>query len=86
MRPLADGTKAVGLLNSGIEARDITVSWAQLGLKGNEPVRDLWLHKKVGSYADKYTVSVPAHGAVLLKIGNPGRIQEPQSTRNTPKK
>ena len=91
MRPLADGAKAVGLLNSGVEARDITVTWAQLGLKGKKPVRDLWLHKKVGSYADKYTVSVPAHGAVLLKIGKPGRIKaiqikDTQSTRNTQQK
>ena len=34
-----------------------------------QPVRDLWLHKNVGTFADRYSVEVPAHGCVLLKIG-----------------
>ncbi|HZT44435.1 MAG TPA: NPCBM/NEW2 domain-containing protein [Chthonomonadaceae bacterium] len=72
-RPLWDGTMAVGLLNSGPEATEVTARWSDLGLHGRQPVRDLWLHKNVGTFADVYTVSVPAHGAVLLKIGKPQR-------------
>ncbi len=68
-RPLADGTTAVGLLNNGVEEEDVTANWSDLGLRGRQPVRDLWLHKDVGAFADKYTVRVPAHGAILLKIG-----------------
>jgi alpha-galactosidase len=71
-RPLADGTFAVGLLNSGIEKADVTANWSELGLKGRQSVRDLWLHKNMGAMQDKVTVSVPAHGCVLLKIGRPG--------------
>ncbi len=74
-RPLADGTMAVGLLNSGVEATEVTANWADLGLKGKQPVRDLWLHKNAGMYEGKYAVSVPAHGCVLLKIGKPGAIK-----------
>ena len=70
-RPLADGTMAVGLVNGESEPKTMTLSWADLGLKGSKPVRDLWLHKNVGNSADKYSVEVPAHGAVLLKIGKP---------------
>lgn len=68
-RPLFDGTTAVGLLNNGTEPITVTAKWADLGLKGRQPVRDLWLHKDVGSVDRAYAVTVPAHGAVMLKIG-----------------
>ncbi len=70
-RPLADGAMAVGLINGEAEAQTMTVNWSDLKIKGGKPVRDLWLHKNVGSFSDKYSVEVPAHGAVLLKIGRP---------------
>ena len=72
-RPLFDGTMAVGLINGESEAAVVTVDFAALGLKGSQPVRDLWLHKNVGAANGKYAVEVPAHGAVLLKIGKPRR-------------
>ena len=70
-RPLADGTMAVGLCNTGMEACDVTADWSELGLKGRQMVRDLWLHKNMGAKSDRVTLSVPAHGCVLLKIGKP---------------
>jgi alpha-galactosidase len=70
-RPLYDGTTAVGLLNNGSETTTVTVNWADIGVRGRQPVRDLWLHKDVGAFEDKYSVEVPAHGAVMLKIGKP---------------
>jgi alpha-galactosidase len=72
-RPLYDGTTAVGLLNSGAEPTTVTVRWTDIGVKGRQPVRDLWLHKEVGSFEDRYSVEVPAHGAVMLKIGKPAK-------------
>ena len=68
-RPLFDGTHAVGLVNGDIAPRVITVRWSDLGLSGSQPVRDLWLHKNAGSFNGSYSVEVPAHGAVLLKVG-----------------
>ncbi len=70
-RPLWDGTTAVGLLNNGTEPAVVTANWEDLGLHGRQPVRDLWLHKNVGTAEGKYSVQVPAHGAVLVKIGRP---------------
>ncbi len=70
-RPLYDGTHAVGLVNTGSDRTDISVTWAQLGLTGKQPVRDLWQQKDLGGFSDKYTASVPAHGTVLVKIGKP---------------
>jgi alpha-galactosidase len=70
-RPLADGTMAVGLFNRGLYAAEVTVQWAQLGLQGGQPVRDLWQRKDLGVTQEKFTATVPRHGAVLLKVGKP---------------
>jgi alpha-galactosidase len=70
-RPLFDGTHAVGLLNGSAVAKTITVKWADVGITGKQPVRDLWLHQDVGTFDDSYSVEVPRHGMVVLKIGTP---------------
>ncbi|QKJ28569.1 NPCBM/NEW2 domain-containing protein [Mucilaginibacter mali] len=67
-RPLFDGTKAVGLVNLDNEPQKITVKWSDIGIKGAQSVRDLWLHKNLGTLKGSYTVEVPAHGCVLLKV------------------
>ena len=59
----------MGLINPSEAASDGVVSWSILGLAGRQPVRDLWLHKDLGLIVGAYTVNVPAHGAVLLKVG-----------------
>jgi len=68
-RKLYDGTTAVALVNSTVQGSAINATWAELGLKGSLPVRDLWLHKDAGNFSGVYSVEVPAHGCVLLKIG-----------------
>jgi len=74
-RPLFDGTHAVGLVNLGSEKSDVTVYWSQLGLTGSQPVRDLWQRRDMGRFANGYTVSVPAHGTVLVKVGQPSSTE-----------
>jgi alpha-galactosidase len=70
-RALFDGTIAVGLFNRGGEAADVTATWADVGIDGEQAVRDLWLHKDLGRFTGSFKVSVPAHGVVLVKIGTP---------------
>ena len=70
-RPLSDGTIAVGLFNRGGDAADVTVKWADVGVQGEQPVRDLWRQKDLGNFSDSFKASVPRHGAVLVKIGKP---------------
>ena len=61
--------RAVALFNRGTAASNITVTWSQIGLPaGNASVRDLWARADRGSFNNSYTVSVPAHGTVMLKI------------------
>jgi alpha-galactosidase len=67
-RPLFDGTQAVGLANMGDEPQKITVKWSDIGVSGPQNIRDLWLHKNLGILKGSYTVEVPAHGCVMLKV------------------
>ena len=75
-RPLADGTQAVGLFNRNLERSWMTLNWAVIDLRGTQQVRDLWRRKDLGPFKNHYTVEVPAHGAVLLKVGIPRRAGE----------
>jgi alpha-galactosidase len=70
-RPLADGTTAVGLFNRGFDRAEITATWKDLGLAGKLAIRDCWLRKDLGEAEGSFTASVPAHGAMLLRIGTP---------------
>jgi len=67
-RDLEDGAKAVGLFNRGEMAATVTVKWADLGIEGNQTVRDLWRQKDLGQSKDEYKTTVPRHGVVLLRI------------------
>jgi alpha-galactosidase len=71
VRPLFDGTKAAALVNVDDSPAKIQAKWSDIGISGRQSVRDLWLHKNVGYFNGSYEVEVPAHGCVLLKIGQP---------------
>ncbi len=69
-KQLADGGRAVALLNrSGSEA-DISASWTEIGYPDTltASVRDVWAKKDLGSLKSKVSASVPSHGVVLLRI------------------
>ena len=70
VKQLADGSRAVVLFNRGLTTENMSVTWTEMGypsyLKAN--VRDLWQHKDVGKLKDKYSVEVPSHDAVMLRI------------------
>ena len=72
-RPLADGTIAAGLFNRGPEAATVTATWEQLGLKGSQPVRDVWLQKDLGRMDRQLSVTVPRHGVLFVRIGTPAK-------------
>jgi alpha-galactosidase len=69
-RPLHDGTMAVGLFNRGFWKARVTASWKDLGLSGPQPIYDLWQCMNAGTANHQYSAMVPAHGCVLVKIGN----------------
>lgn len=67
-KPLADQSQAVGLFNRSEAALKMTLDFKAIGFGGAAKVRDLWEHKDIGMVQDTYTVEVPKHGVVLLKV------------------
>lgn len=70
-RPLADGTIAAGLFNRGPEPATVVAKWSELGLTGSQPVRDLWLQKDLGRVNDQLSATIPRHGVLFVRIGQP---------------
>src|SRR6185369_7370810 len=65
-KQLADGSRAVILLNRGKAPLEVTATWEDLGYPSHlaASVRDLWQHKDVGKFTGKYSAQVPSHGVV----------------------
>jgi alpha-galactosidase len=71
MRPLANGTKAVGLFNRGERfASPVTVSFRDIEIGEKASIRDLWAHKELGVFEGSFTATVPSHGVVLVEVRN----------------
>lgn len=70
MGPLADGSKAVILLNRQFDPATITARWRILGIPESQPchLRDLWLHKDLGVFVESFTAEVEPHGVIMLKM------------------
>ena len=68
-KELWDGRVAVGLFNLSEPAKEVTAKWSDLGITGKQAVRDLWQLKDLGEKDGEFSVQVPRHGCVLVKIG-----------------
>ena len=68
MKPMGDGSVVVGLFNRSKESDKMTVYFSHLGISGEVAVRDLWLREDLGDFRENYSVYVPAHGVVLVKL------------------
>ncbi|HUA81502.1 MAG TPA: glycoside hydrolase family 27 protein, partial [Dyella sp.] len=73
MRPLADGTIAVGLLNTLNHDLSATLDFKALGLRGAVAARDVWAHRDLGQIDDRHVFNVPSLGVVMLKLGKPSK-------------
>lgn len=79
VKPLEDGSKAVGLLNPDTQPAKVSIDWSTLGLTGNQQVRDLWRQKDLGVYTDRFTADVRPHGVVLVRLA-PASVSEDAGT------
>lgn len=68
IKELKDGSKAVGFCNRGEIAMEVTAKWSDLGVSGQQIVRDLWREKDLGASDRQFTALVPRHGVALLKF------------------
>ena len=63
-----DGSLAVGLFNLGERTAKLSVTWKELGISGQQSVRDLWRQKDLGAFADGFAIDVPRHGVAMVRI------------------
>jgi alpha-galactosidase len=78
MKPLANGSRAVGLFNRGWGPMPVTAEFGELGIaetaEGGKGwgryarVRDLWARKDLGEFKNSFTAAVPQHGAMMLTV------------------
>ncbi|MEV7003721.1 CBM35 domain-containing protein [Streptomyces sp. NPDC093982] len=63
-----NGTYTVALFNLSDAPASVTANWSTLGFKGKASVRDVWNKENLGSYTDKITQALPAHGSRLFTV------------------
>jgi alpha-galactosidase len=69
VRDLSGGDRAVALFNRGADAAAvISLKWAELALSNPLTARDLWTHSSLKLQGPEYAITVPAHGATLLRV------------------
>lgn len=69
VKPLADGSVAVGVVNLGAGTAEATVNASDLHLSGSvKSARDLWAHAEVRFAGDSYAATVPSHGVLMLRV------------------
>ncbi len=67
-RPLTGGAVAVGLFNRSQEPQQMTLSLAAAHMSLTAKLHDIWANQDVSASDGSYTISVPGHGVVLLRI------------------
>jgi alpha-galactosidase len=68
-KPLADGSRAVALLNRSSVPAEIRASFRRAGLSADSAtVRDLWEHRDLGTFAREYVDTVPSHAVVMIRV------------------
>lgn len=76
VKPLADGSRAVAVLNLADKEADLYLRWSDIGLPpGAASVRDLWAHADLPAHTDtgrhfdeRLKVKVPAHGVAMFRL------------------
>jgi len=69
IKPLSDGSVAVGIVNLGSSAAQTTAHASDLHLAhAVTKARDLWSHNEVQFVSGAYAASVPSHGVLLLRV------------------
>ena len=68
-KPLADGSRAVALLNRSAAPAKITAHLSRIGLHTDSAsVRDLWAHADRGRVGRQYATEVPPHAVVMVRV------------------
>jgi alpha-galactosidase len=69
-KPLEGGSLAVGLFNLADLPRRMNVDWSLLNVQGKQRLRDLWRQKDLGEFESRFSVDIPRHGVILVRLGS----------------
>jgi alpha-galactosidase len=69
-KQLADGGRAVALLNRGDKPATLKADWTDLGYPAtlSAAVRDLWAKRELGKEAGSISAEVPSHGVMMFRV------------------
>jgi alpha-galactosidase len=69
-KELADGSRAVALLNRSAAGKEMTIAWHDIGYPDRiaAAVRDLWAGKELGKRTGAFSAAVPSHGVVMVRV------------------
>jgi alpha-galactosidase len=68
-KPLADGSRAVALLNRSAAPARIQANFRRAGITTDSAtVRDLWAHAVLGTFAREFAATVPPHDVVMVRM------------------
>jgi alpha-galactosidase len=74
IKPLADGSVAVGVVNLGATEATASVKLSDLGVgPAAKSARDLWKHADVAFHDGVYAAKVPSHGVLMLRVSGERR-------------
>ena len=69
VKPLADGSVAVGVVNMGAAEATTSVKASDLGLgAGVKSARDLWRHANIAFNEGVYMTKIASHGVLMLRV------------------
>ena len=67
-KPLEDGSVAMGIFNRNSEEIEVTVTLGNLGMRGQQTIRDLWRQQDITETNGEFKTKVNPHGVVFVKI------------------
>ena len=69
MKKLSDGSIVAGLFNTDPnKEQSIVLNWAEIGMQGEHPVRDLWRQKEIGKFKDGIDIRISANGVAVIRV------------------
>lgn len=69
VKELSNNRYAVALFNRKDTAADITFQWDEVGISGQQQIRDLWRHEDLGTFSYSYTgKNIQPHDALILLV------------------
>jgi alpha-galactosidase len=68
LKPLEDGSVAVGLFNLSEQPRRVAASFADLGIAGRKSVRDVWRQKDLPAAAGEIGAEIERHGVAVYRL------------------